>query len=202
MTLLIQTFIESPLSNNNYVVIDPQSKEAILIDCSAYNPAVLDYIGEKGATLKYILITHTHFDHILGVNEMMKKHAVPAFANAADFPLLKDMNGWLSQMGYPRMIIPDIKPLPDNLKLGNIPITVIQTPGHTPGGVCYLIQNHLFSGDTLFKGTYGRTDIPMSNPATMRTSLQNLVNQLPEDTFVYPGHGLPTTIAAEKDFYS
>ena len=175
MSLLIQSFTEQPLDNNNYVVIDAESHEAILIDCSALDEAVMDYIRKNGATLKYILITHTHFDHIMGVDEMMNKYHIPAFAHATDFPLLKDMNGWLAQMGYPRMTIPDVKPLPNELKIGNVPIHVIETPGHTPGGVCYLIENCLFSGDTLFKGTYGRVDLPMSNPTTMRASLLHLM---------------------------
>ena len=143
MSLIIQTFEEAPLGNNNYVVIDQASREAVLIDCSAMDTDIADYIKGQGADLKYILITHAHFDHILGVDEMMKKYQVPAYVHAADLPLLRDMNGWLSQMGFPRMPIPALRPLPDELKIGSTPVRVIETAGHTPGGVCYLIENHL-----------------------------------------------------------
>jgi len=200
MPLIIQTFKEPPLDNNNYVVIDPESHAAVLIDCSAPDKAIMDYIKSQHADLKYILITHAHFDHILGVEEMMKAYQVPAYVHPADLPLLQDLNGWLAQMGFPRSNIPDMKALPQNLTIGNIPIKVIETAGHTPGGVCYLIENNLFSGDTLFKGTYGRVDLPMSNPESMRHSLHQLM-QLPDHTFVYPGHGHPTTIGAEKGKY-
>ena len=201
MSLIIKTFREPPLDNNNYVVIEPISHEAILIDCSAPDRTIMDYIQTQNAHLSYILITHTHFDHILGIEEMTKAYQVPAYAHPADFPLLRDMNNWISHfMGFPPVNIPEIKPLPDRLKIGNIPIQVIETAGHTPGGVCYLIEDHLFSGDTLFKGTYGRVDIPMSNPADMRDSLGRLMH-LPPETSVYPGHGHPTTIGAEQGKY-
>jgi len=200
MSLTIHTFTEPPLDNNNYVVIDDQSHEAILIDCSAPDEKIVDYIARQGATLKYILITHAHFDHVLGAGWFMKKYQVPAYLNTGDFPLLHDMNSWLTGMGYAAQTIPELLPLPEQLLIGESPVRVIQTPGHTPGGVCYLIKNHLFAGDTLFKGTHGRVDIPMSNPDAIYESLRMLL-QLPEDIIVHPGHGQPTRIGDEKGKY-
>ena len=200
MSLIIKKFTEPPLDNNNYVIIDEASHEAVLIDCSAADDAIMDYIKSQGAVLKYILMTHAHFDHILGADEMMKKYQVPAYVHEADFPLMKDMNGWLAQMGFPMTTLPNLSLLPPELKIGEIPIQVIHTAGHTPGGVCYLIEKNLFSGDTLFKGTYGRVDIPMSNPVAMRDSLQKLM-QLPDEIQVYPGHGRSTSIGTERENY-
>ncbi|MDY6407981.1 MAG: MBL fold metallo-hydrolase [Pseudomonadota bacterium] len=201
MAIDVKAFREAPLDNNNYVVLDKESHEAILIDCSADDPAVENYIREQGATLKYILITHGHFDHILGVNAVMKKYQVPAFISPLDLYLVADMNEWLMRMGFQTGIVPSLDVLPDRLMLGHIPIQVISTAGHTPGGVCYLIEDHLFSGDTLFCGTHGRVDLPLSDPRAMQDSLKNLM-QLPDHVAVYPGHGRPTTIGAEKKNYT
>ncbi|MBR6412749.1 MAG: MBL fold metallo-hydrolase [Alphaproteobacteria bacterium] len=197
MSLQIQTFREPPFDNNNYVVIDEESHEAILVDCSAADETMMDYIKNQGATLKYILITHAHFDHILGVDEVMKKYQVPAYVHPADFPLLQDMNGWLTRLGFPTATIPNLSPLLSTLKIGQTSIQVIPTAGHTPGCVCYLIDNHLFSGDTLFRGTHGRVDIPLSDAQAIRESLLHLM-ELPDDITVYPGHGHPTTIGNER----
>ncbi|MBP5343641.1 MAG: MBL fold metallo-hydrolase [Alphaproteobacteria bacterium] len=203
MTLNVKTFVEPPISNNNYVLIDSKSHEAVLIDCSASDDKIMAYIQEQGATLKYILLTHAHFDHVLGVDYFQKKYHVPAYCSEKDEALLKQINSYMQLMKLPIVVEPKIDEYIEHqaLNIGRYPIQVIPTPGHTRGGVCYLIDNMLFSGDTLFKGSYGRTDLPDSNEHDMQQSLQLLFKTLQDDIIVYPGHGETTTIKHERKLY-
>ena len=199
---MIKTFVEPPLDNNNYVVTD--GDEAVLIDCSAPDSAILDYIRDQGAKLKYILLTHGHFDHILGLPFIAEQAGVSVAVHPADRPLIRDISRWTEQILNQKT---ETIPVADtdladgmHLKVGASDIQVLYTPGHTPGGVCFLIGKNLFSGDTMFRGTHGRTDLPGSDDQVMQASLGKLL-QLPDDTIIYPGHGPATTIGAEKKTY-
>lgn len=201
--MIIKTFLEKPLDNNNYVIIDEETLEAVLIDCSHSDDAIMDYIREQGATLKYILLTHGHLDHVMGVSHFQKKYKVPVYVAKEDAVLMAGINTWTRMLGWPETKVPKADEiLSDNndLMLGKNKIQVIKTAGHTQGCVCYLIGDNLFSGDTLFRGTYGRTDLPGSNQEQMNNSLQILF-KLPDETKVFPGHGAPTTIGDEKKLY-
>ena len=201
---MIKTFVEPPLDNNNYLVIDDDSREAVLIDCSAPDKKIIDLIEKENLCLEYILLTHAHFDHVLGVTYFQEKYDVPVYLHPADFSLLSDLNNWLDRMGYSPAPVPTVSDLlaaQPSLTLGQQKFQVLSTPGHTPGCVCYLLGSHLFSGDTLFKDTHGRTDLPGSSFEQMTDSLKRLM-QLPPETFVYPGHGPATVLAAEKKNYS
>jgi len=199
--MIIKTFREAPLDNNNYVIIDEVSHEATLIDCSAPDDAIMDYIHEQKATLKFILLTHGHLDHVMGLIHFQQKYGTKAYLYRDDAPLLAHINDWTKFLGWPPVEVPTADVLIDektSLKLGDTSIQIIHTPGHTWGGVCYLIENNLFSGDTLFRGTHGRTDLDGGDSAKIYASLAHLFT-LPDDTIVYPGHGAPTTIGAEKN---
>ena len=201
--MIIKQFREEPLDNNNYVVIDPESKEAVLIDCSSPDDTIVDYIKEQGAKLKFILLTHGHLDHVMGVIHFQEKHNLPVYVAKEDVPLMADINYWTQLLGWPEVEVPKADKMlqrDDELMLGNNKIQIIPTPGHTEGCVCYLIGDNLFSGDTLFRGTYGRTDFPGGCQEKMDKSLKKLFD-LPETTKVFPGHGAPTTIADEKKLY-
>ncbi|MBQ7412834.1 MAG: MBL fold metallo-hydrolase [Alphaproteobacteria bacterium] len=200
---MIKVFVEPPLDNNNYLVIDDDSRDTVLIDCSASDERIIDLIEHENLRLKYILLTHAHFDHVLGVTYFQEKYDIPVYLHPADFPLLSDLNDWLDRMGYPRASVPivsDLLAVQSSLTLGRQKFQVLSTPGHTPGCVCYLLGSHLFSGDTLFKDTHGRTDLPGSNSEQMTDSLKRLF-QLPSEISVYPGHGPATIMAAEKKNY-
>ena len=199
--MLIRCFKEPPLDNNNYVVIDEATHEAALIDCSHPDEGIMDFIRSQGATLKFILLTHGHLDHVMGVMHFRKQYRVPVFIHAADKPLLAEINDWTARLGLAPVDVPVAdKTVDENtvLMLGNQRLQVLETPGHTPGGVCYLAGMDLFSGDTLFLGTHGRTDLPRSSPQQMVASLKRLM-QLPVQTRVWPGHGADTTIGAEQE---
>lgn len=197
--MIIKRFIKDPLQNNNYVIIDEASSEAVLIDCSEPTDDIVDYIREQGVTLKYILLTHAHFDHILGVNYYRWKFGVPVFLHKDDFPLLGQLSQYVA--GAEDVLVDKLFDDDAEFELGNKKIKVIHTAGHTEGGVCYLIDNILFSGDTLFYGTYGRVDLPFGDEKKMVESLKRLFT-LSDDIVVYPGHGESTTVGNEKNRYS
>ena len=203
MGLVIKQFVKLPLKNNNYVVADEDSKEAVLIDCSHPDDEIMNWTQEQGFSLKYILLTHAHVDHVLGVNYYLEKHNVAAYLYKKDKPLLARINDYIEMIKLPSVDMPKVQffDMNQHFQLGQYPIEMIMTPGHTQGGVCYLIDGHLFSGDTLFHGTYGRTDLPESNEAAMQKSLTALFEKLPDKTHVYSGHGAPTTIGHERWLY-
>ena len=196
--MIVKRFIRNPLQNNNYVIIDEESREAVLIDCSEPADDIMDYIKEQGAELKYILLTHAHFDHILGVNYFREKYAIPVFLHKDDSALLEQLSQYVA--GAESVSVDKLFDDDAEFSIGNEKIKVIHTPGHTEGGVCYLIDNMLFSGDTLFYGTYGRVDLPFGDEKKMFESLKKLF-VLSDDIVVYPGHGRDTTIGAEKVRY-
>ncbi len=202
--MIVQKFSKGPLGNNNYVVIDEKSHEAIIIDCTQNPQDMLDYIKSQNANLKYILLTHAHFDHILGLNEFPDKIIQKAYMHKDDKFLLDNINDFMDFISFPHVIAPKIKNFFDEKSdffLGENKIQIISTPGHTPGCVCFLIQNNLFSGDTLFCKSHGRTDMPKSSEKDMYNSLKKLFSSLPDQTLVFPGHGPATTIEKEKVLY-
>lgn len=202
--MIIQKFSKGPLGNNNYVVIDEKSHEAIIIDCTQTPKDMLDYIKNNNAQLKYILLTHGHFDHILGLNELSNEVIQKAYVHKDDKFLLDNINDFMDFISFPHVIAPKIKNFFDektDLFLGENQIKIISTPGHTPGCVCFLIQNNLFSGDTLFCKSHGRTDMPKSSEKDMYNSLKKIFSSLPDQTQVFPGHGPTTTIEKEKVLY-
>ncbi len=201
--MLIKTYVAGPVQANNYLVIDEASKEAILIDCSDFVPEIVGYVKENGLTVKCILLTHGHFDHVLGINSMKEALNAKVYVHEGDKEQVLHTREVMTMFGLPTAGVenPVIDgTLPAVLTLGENEIKVIETPGHTPGGVCYLIGNDLFSGDTLFQGTIGRTDLPAGSFSQIRHSVVDVLFALDENIKVYPGHGSPTTIAYEKKF--
>ncbi len=201
--MLIKTYVAGPVQANNYLVIDEASKEAILIDCSDYVPEIVNYVSENDLTVKYILLTHGHFDHVLGINRMKEALNAKVYVHESDKEQVLHTREVMTMFGLPTAGVenPVIDgTLPAVLTLGENEIKVIETPGHTPGGVCYLIGDDLFSGDTLFQGTIGRTDLPAGSFSQIRHSVVDVLFALDDNIKVYPGHGSPTTIAYEKKF--
>ena len=195
--MIFKKFIEPPIENNNYLLIDEESKEAALIDCSAVEPGVKDLLNESGAKLKYILLTHGHFDHVAGIRPTDAKIVM----NEKDFGILNQANVYLPMFGIPDITIPKIDIYVndgDVLTLGNKNIKVIHTPGHTQGGVCYLIDNMLFSGDTIFRESVGRCDLEGGDFVQIVDSIKTKIFTLPENITIYPGHGKPTDVKWEK----
>ena len=203
MSLIVERFIKPPFKNNNYVVADEESKEAVIIDCSAPDDEMMNWVKERGFSLKYILLTHGHFDHVLGVDYYLEKYGVPAYLFNQELDLLQRVNEYIKILKMPEIAIPTVKSfdLKSHFQIGHYPIEIIATPGHTQGSVCYLIDGKLFSGDTLFHEAYGRVDLPESDEKKMQESLQLLFQKFADEILVYPGHGLMTTIGHERGLY-
>ena len=198
--MIIKTFIEPPIENNNYLLIDEESKEAVLIDCSGMeaNEDLLLELKKHNATLKYILLTHGHFDHITGVPSYPD---VEVLMYEDDMGWVNNLNMYLPMLGLPEMEIPKIDRFivdSEIIKLGEKEIKVIHTPGHTQGGVCFLIENNLFSGDTIFRESVGRCDLEGGDFEQIVESIENKIFTLPPKTTIFPGHGNKTTVEWEK----
>ena len=201
----IKTFVAGPVQANNYLVYDEESKEAILIDCSDYVQEIVDIVTREGLNVKYILLTHGHFDHVLGINSMKEALGAKAFVHEADEEQVAHTSEIMMMFGLPFNL--DVNPKLDGtlkdvgrLTIGSGEIKVLETPGHTEGCVCYLINDVLFSGDTLFQGSVGRTDLPGGDFSALRHSIKDVLFKLDENITVFPGHGDKTTIAYEKKF--
>ena len=202
--ITIKTFVEGPIDANNYLVIDEESKDAVLIDCSSSRAEFIQAIKDCGVNLKQILLTHGHFDHLLGVEGFKEALGVDAYISEDDMnqvKLMPDMlQMFLGMMGCKTPNIAGFVKDGDVIKIGNTEIKAIATPGHTKGGLCYLVEDKLFSGDTLFQNSCGRCDLPEGDFGTIVKSIKEKLFTLPENIEVYPGHGGKTTIAHEKKF--
>jgi hydroxyacylglutathione hydrolase len=199
----IKTYKIGNMDNNTYLLVS--RGEALVIDPGGEPTEIIAEIKNGEAYLRYILLTHGHFDHVLGVETL--KESFPeanVIIGEGDLPLVNN----LSQQGQffgetlPDFKVKDVLSVADgaSLPFGDELIKVLATPGHTKGSVCYVIDGALFSGDTLFYRTYGRIDLPHSEPASMKESLEKIFD-LSKDLVVYPGHGRPTKVGEEKNFY-
>ena len=202
----VKTFVYGgwfELSANTYVLIDSK-KNCVVIDPGKDYSGIVDFIKEKGLAPQAILLTHGHFDHIGGIQVLKDAFDLPVYIHQADESLLKKpkLNGSdkFSRVNISFNI--NVNYLKENEELNILeePISIIETPFHTNGSVCfYLKDSHmLFSGDTLFLESVGRTDFIVSNPKLMNNSLRKLM-KLPDDVVVYPGHGETTTIKHERE---
>ena len=195
------TFVAGPIDANNYLLWDEASKEAVLIDCSEYKEEIIEAVRENNLNVKYILLTHGHFDHVLGVNEMKEALNCKVGVNKGDVTMLDNINEFAKFFAFPHVEPPKYDFLVDDgeeLHFGNEKIKVIYTPGHTEGGVCYLVDGKLFCGDTLFRNSYGRTDLFGGDFDKIHHSLLDIIFKLNDEIRVYPGHGPASTIGYEK----
>lgn len=199
----LKTMVIGMVQTNCYIISDPESKEAIVIDPADDAGKIGKYLKANDLVCKGILLTHGHFDHIMAAEELAKSTGAPIYAHETEAVLLKDsrMNSsYHFRSGC--SLVPDIL-LKDTevLHLAGFVIKVIHTPGHTTGGACYYFQGHgiLFSGDTLFFEDIGRSDLATGNHRELVESIVNKLMVLEDMVRVYPGHGEPTTIGHERD---
>ncbi|MFA6525495.1 MAG: MBL fold metallo-hydrolase [Patescibacteria group bacterium] len=203
----IERFVLGPVQTNTYLVYDENSNTGVVIDPAVYDSGMIKAINDRGLQIKYILITHGHFDHVTGLSKLKEQIPVSICIHPADLAIMpKDEKGIVNQIGFSfEAFQPDIE-LRDNQKIdvGDLKFSVIHTPGHTPGCVCFYLANEkvLFSGDTLFQSAIGRTDFPLGSEDQIMASIINKLFTLPEAVIVYPGHGEKTTIEQEKTHFT
>ena len=180
------------LGTNCYILRQGDSKTCILIDPGQQPEPLLDYLQDQDLTVAAILLTHGHFDHVGGVRQVVAEMDCPVYLCTKDLTLPPRMTDG-------PLYYTDSYQEGSHLELAGISFDVIETPGHTPGSVCLLAEDCLFSGDTLFAGSCGRTDFPGGDTRQMYASLARLA-QIPQDYRVFPGHGESTTLSAEKQY--
>lgn len=191
------TIPASGFAANCYLLWEDVSRQALLVDPTASVSAVAAALRERGVTLTGILLTHGHFDHILTLDALRDAFGVPAYVHRADAEMLGDpvrnVSALLVGEQIRRRPAEELWDGGETLTLGEETLTVLSTPGHTPGSVCFRGKDFLVSGDTLFDRSIGRTDLPGGSFSVLSASLAGLC-LLPGDTRVYPGHGPDTTI--------
>jgi len=197
---LIKPVIVGEILTNCYILADPETKEGVVIDPGADFEKIWKNIEKNGVIVKKIVATHGHYDHLGAVNELRKKTKAEFLIHKEDviFAEHPEANGSaLFGDGTVSAKADAFLKEGDTVKAGNLELKVIHTPGHSPGGICLLTGEELFSGDTLFYRSIGRTDFANASFYVIMESLKKLM-KLPDATKVYPGHGYLTTIGEER----
>jgi len=200
--MVIEKIVTKSYGTNVYICYDEASNVGVIIDPGNDADAIMNFVKEKGLEIKHILLTHGHFDHILAAKAVAEQTGAPILAHADERELLGDPELNFSRQAAreecslsPDTLLHD----GDTINFGGESFKVIATPGHTKGGVCFYsdADNVLFSGDTLFCESVGRTDLPGGDFSAIEYSIRNKLYTLPPETTVYPGHSRKTTIAHE-----
>lgn len=198
----VEKFVTGIISTNCYLAINEETKQAVVIDPAACPSYLMSHIKSEGLKVEAILLTHGHFDHIMGIDGFLSEFDVPVYvheddADAMEDPVLNQSSTYTSGYTFGKA-----RYLRDRqtLELAGYTFQVIHTPGHTKGGCCYYVASEevLFSGDTLFQNSVGRTDFANSSTSDLVHSVREKLFLLPDDTIVYPGHMGETKIGYEK----
>lgn len=199
----LTTVVCGALSSNCYILDDGNS--AVIIDPGFPEQKLMDYVYANKSKIKFILLTHRHFDHVSAATQIrditgakIAVHPLDECGLYSDEASLTAMFGYLYGRANTDAKADVLISNGDVISSGEMSFQVIETPGHSPGGVCYLCDNLLFSGDTLFRGSVGRTDLPSCSYSDLMESVKKL-SKLPDETLVYPGHGASTNIGAERE---
>lgn len=200
----IEWMVLGMVSTNTYLVKNQDTGELLIIDPADEAGRIQEKIRQMEGKPAAILLTHGHFDHMMAAEELRTVYDIPVYACRQEEELLKNSRYNLSASWASPHVMEADRYLEDGdvFQIAGFEIHMLYTPGHTGGSCCYYLPQEavLFSGDTLFAGSVGRTDFPTSSGADIRKSLQRLLAQLPGDTRVCPGHGEETTIAYEKRY--
>lgn len=199
--MILETLPVGMIQANCYILGDEATREAVVIDPGGDTPMVVKALQARQLEAKVILATHGHFDHVEGLAGLKRATGAPIYVHRGDLPLIQGMTGQALLFG----VKVEAAPPPDRfledgevVSCGSLSLTVVHTPGHSPGSVSYLLDEKVFVGDLLFAGSIGRTDLQGGDYDTLIRSVRERIFTLPDDTVVYPGHGPATTVATEK----
>jgi len=197
--LKFEKIIVGVLRTNCYIIYDESSGQGVIIDPGGEPSKIIKVLNKIDVEVKYIIATHGHFDHVLGVTALKEYTNSKFVIHKADIEIMEHSRIWAPQEWNPPE--PDIIlntectiTVTDTLKL-----SILHTPGHTPGSICIHVDNKLFTGDTIFKGTIGRTDLPGGSPELILSSLEK-IKKFPKNTIILPGHGPPTILEYELKY--
>jgi glyoxylase-like metal-dependent hydrolase (beta-lactamase superfamily II) len=186
---------------NCFIVADPDTREAVLIDPGEEAGVFLQRLDAEGLTLRAVWLTHAHLDHVLGVGAVVAATGVPVYLHADDRALydgVREQGEWFGLQIDP-LPEPDHELHPgETVSIGSVTFEIRHVSGHSPGSVAFVGEGLAIVGDALFQGSIGRTDLPGGNLDTLLTSIREQLLTLPDDTVVYSGHGPVTTIGAER----
>ena len=202
--LELQQMVLGPVYTNCYFLKNKETGEALIVDPADSPKRIFQKVEDMGAKPVGILLTHGHFDHIMAVQAVKSEYQIPVYACRQEEEMLREPSiNMTVHYGQGCSIVPDVflEDL-DVIRLAGFSVQMIHTPGHTKGSCCYYLKDEgvLFSGDTVFYGSVGRTDFPGGSTAEIVRSLHKLVDSLPEETEVFPGHDASTTIGYEKRY--
>ncbi len=201
--MIFKKFTVGEMGNNNYLLVD--NGEAALIDVTGTIPELDAVLKENNAELKYVFLTHAHFDHIMGLKALQDKYSIKVYMHQDEKEILDGTNNFLTAVGMDPIEIPTVDVYlkdGDKVKVGNAELDVIHLPGHTPGGVGYKYEHWLFAGDTIFMNSIGRTDLPGGNHQTLVNSIKERIFTLDDNVIIYTGHGADTSVEYEKKYNS
>ncbi|MBC2458087.1 MBL fold metallo-hydrolase [Clostridium beijerinckii] len=192
--MIIKTLIAGMYEENCYLIMDEGTKELAIIDPGGQPNLIEKEIGKLDGKPKFILLTHGHMDHVGAVIELMNKLNIPFYINENEEQYMKNDEFVFGSLPKASKYLKE----GDTVSLGNNIIKVIETAGHTAGGICFLVNDELFTGDTLFQGSIGRSDFPGGNGAQLIKNIKEKLLPLGDSIKVYPGHGPASTIGYEK----
>lgn len=197
----IYTMALGELQTNCYIIVNEQTKQAVLVDPGAEAKRITDFLNSNELKLEAILLTHGHADHIGALDKVRAQTGAPVYIHEADAPMLSNAAANLSSfIGADRTYKPAEHFVQDGdfLNLAGMQIYVMHTPGHTKGGCCYALDKDVIVGDTIFCESIGRTDLPGGSYKQLLTGIKEKILTLPDDTKLYPGHGPATDVAWER----
>jgi len=199
--LIFETLPTGPLEVNCYIIGCEKTKKAAVIDPGGHAQQILARLKQHNLDAAMVINTHGHFDHVGANADLLEATGAELIIHRDDQPLLERATEHAAAYGLQTEASPQPTRLltgGETLQLGDLELQIIHTPGHSPGGVCILVDDYLVVGDTLFAGSIGRTDLPGGNHQLLISNIKDKLLPLPEETKVCPGHGPMTTIGAEK----
>lgn len=199
--MIIESKAVPPFYKNGYVINFNNTNNTVLIDPGDEVDELLEYVKQNKLKPIYILLTHAHIDHLFGVPKAKRETDAKVCLHPDDMKLYNSAKEQADWFGVSIEALPKIDVFlldSKDIMIGSNKISILHTPGHTPGGVCFLVEKNLFCGDTIFEGSIGRTDLPGGDYDQLIGSIKGKLLKLDDDTIIYPGHGSTSTIGMEK----